>query len=116
MQRDQMAPERAIARLRQLANEERTAVASRDIEALCQIAELLPAAVEAVRAFDPADLPHLQETMKEVQSAQALAEHLLIAELRGASRRLKRCSAGLKAMQAYGRQAPQAALQVNERR
>ncbi len=98
-----MSPERAMKRLRQLAREERAATADGDIETLCRIAELLPAAVEVLEDVWLPERAALRAAIAEIQVAQATAEACLAAGMDAVQERLKMIAAARRVVKVYSR-------------
>src|SRR5215470_9620607 len=97
MRPDALPPERALIRLRQLAREEQAAVAAGDVEALCRIADLLPALTESLQGAALEDGPLLREAsareaIGEAQVAHAAAEQYLTARMKEVREALKACA------------------------
>lgn len=104
-------PSRAVARLRQLAREERQAAADGDTEALCRIAALLGPATEAFSRV--ADSESLTPLCEDVGAAHKAAEALLTQRLAQTAESLKRCAAARRPATAYLRRADQATPQAS---
>lgn len=106
-----LPPERALLRLQQLAKEERAAVAAGDVEALCRIAELLPAAMEALSGAQAiptpenqsARTPDLSAVIEEALDAHAAAEAFLTERLKAAAQQLQQHATARRLAQTYGR-------------
>lgn len=111
MSEARLSPERALLRLQQLAKEERAAVAAGDIEALCRIAELLPATMEALSGVQAtpaperlnARTPNRAAIIQEALEAHAAAEAFLTERLKVASEQLQQHAAARRLAQTYGR-------------
>ena len=103
---DVINAERALARLRQLAIEERAAVASEDFEALCHLSSLLPSATEALLvALQNVPLSSLNAaapSLTEIKSAHAAAEIFLDSQMRQVSDALKQFTTSRRAVRGYG--------------
>lgn len=91
----------ALRRLRQLAREERAAVQAGDVETLCRIAELLPAAMASLQARPANFSPEWSAALKEIQAAQAEAERFLSERMREAALQLEQCGRARRTLQGY---------------
>lgn len=95
--------ERALARLEQLAKEERAAVAAGDVEAICRISELLPDATELAVGGNYGPGTRLTERVEAIQSAHRAAESFLNTRLAETREALRQLSGGKRTMSGYGR-------------
>lgn len=97
------SPERALSRLRQLAREERAAVASGNTQALCRAAALLPATMQALEGARFHEDPALAEVIVEIQAAHEAALSYLDAEMTRTAEALRRFASARRAILGYAR-------------
>jgi hypothetical protein len=97
------SPERALKRLQQLAREEQAAVASKNTEALCRAAALLPAATQALVSARFHEDPTLAEVIAEIQAAHKAALSYLDAEMNRTAKALRCFASVRRAILSYAR-------------
>jgi hypothetical protein len=92
---------RTIERLRQMAREQRAAVAADDVEALCHIASLVPRVMEQLWKDDVRYTPSMRAAIEEVLDAHRTSEAYLTRMLSEVAAKLKQCAGGRRAAHAY---------------
>jgi hypothetical protein len=94
-------PDRALVRLRQLAAEQRSAMAHGDVEALCRICDLLPSTVAAL-GTTPSDAPEARAVIDHARQVQAEAEQFLSERMSQTKALLQQIARSRHSSRAYG--------------
>jgi len=108
--------DRALARLRQLAAEEKAAARRGDVDAVCHIAGLLGGAMELAESALRSGLPEAREVLREASEAHAAAEELLLSRMAAVRERLSDLRATRRATRAYAAPRPSSSALLNEQR
>jgi hypothetical protein len=107
LQGNGFTPERALIRLRQLAAEQRAAIAHGDVEALCRISDLLPATVGALGTTAP-EGPGAQAIIDDARQAQVEVEQFLSDRMNHARSLLQQIARSRNSSRAYAGQTSRA--------
>lgn len=95
--------DRALARLEQLAREERAAVKIGDVEAICRISELLPDATSIALAGAYERTEPIAARIEAILASHRVAETYLASRLAETRETLRQLSGGKRAVTGYWR-------------
>lgn len=109
------AAERAMVRLRQLAKEERAAVAAGDVEALCRVTALLPAAMAHLERSGPLPVAGLSAAIEEIQASHAAAEAFLVERMQKTRATLRQFASARRVMRGYAPKRARTGRRLDER-
>jgi hypothetical protein len=100
--------DRSLIRLRQIALEEEAAATVGDVEELCRLTELLPAALEELASAlekAPRAVIRNRHWLEEIQASHSRAEKYLEDEMRAVRAQLNQFTTARTTLRAYGRMA-----------
>lgn len=112
-QRSGMTPERALARLRQLAREESAAVAAGDVDGLCRAAKLLGPAMDDYSTSGPVLDEGSRRAIAAIQQTHARALLFLEERMDEVSRCLRQSAAAKRLRRSYAATARSSARGFN---
>ncbi len=103
MPADTMTSERGLARVRQIAKEERAAVVAGDTEMVCRLTELLPHSLESLRENGVPNTPEAVVVLDEMRQAHEQADRYLQEQMRSVKLLLQQCATARRTLRAYGK-------------